>query len=95
MKPSLSEDIIPVSDFRKKTTDYLKTISSKRRTLVLTQNGHSAAIVLSPEAFEELQYERELLLAIAQGEKEIAQGLGLPHEKVFKNLFRSLKAKPS
>ena len=91
MKPNLSEDIIPVSEFRKKTSAYLKEIRTKQRTVVLTQNGHSAAVVLSPEAYEQVQYERDLFAAIARGEKEIERGEGIPHEQVFRKLFRRLK----
>jgi PHD/YefM family antitoxin component YafN of YafNO toxin-antitoxin module len=92
MKPNLAEDIIAISEFRKNTSSYLREIRLKKRTLVLTQDGHSAAIVLSPEEFEKLQYEREFFAAIAQGEKEIEKGLGIPHEKVFSQLFAKLKS---
>lgn len=93
MKPNLAEDIISVSDFRKNTSSYLEEIHSKKRMVVLTQNGHSAAVVMSPKAFEQMQYERDLFAAIALGEKEIEQGKGIPHEKVFKDLFRRLKSR--
>jgi len=86
MKPSLSEDIIPVSEFKKHTASYLNDIRSKGRAIVLTQNGHSAAVVLSPEAFELLDYRRELLAAVAKGEREIDSGKSIPHDKVFKKL---------
>ena len=92
MKPNLAEDIISVSDFRKKTSSYLEEIRTKNRTVVLTQNGHSAAVVLSPEEFEKVRYERDFFAAIAKGEKEIEQGKGIPHEEVFKVLFRRLKS---
>lgn len=91
MRPNLAKDIIPVSEFRKNTASYLKDIHLKGRTVVLTQNGHSAAVVIDPETFERMRYERDLLAAIAQGEKEIASGKGIPHEKVFKDLFARLK----
>ncbi len=91
MKPNLAEDIISVSEFRKKTSSYLEEIQSKDRLVVLTQNGHSAAVVLSPEAFERVQYERDLFAAIARGEREIEEGKGILHEKVFDDLFRRLK----
>ena len=92
MKHSLAEDIISVSDFRKKTSAFLERIRTGRRGVVLTQNGRSAAVVLSPEAFEQIQYERDLFAAIAQGEREIEQGKSTPHEKVFQDLFRRLKS---
>lgn len=84
MKPSLSEDIIPVSEFKKHTASYLRDIQSKGRAIVLTQNGHSAAVVLSPEAFEELDCTRQLLAAVVKGEREIDSGKGVPHDQVFK-----------
>ena len=92
MKPNLAEDIISVSEFRKNTSSYIEDIRSKHRLMVLTQNGHSAAIVLSPEDFEQLQYEKELFAAVARGEKEISEGKGIPHDQVFKNLYRRLKS---
>lgn len=91
MKPNLSQDIIPISDFRKKTASYLDDIRSRGRTVVLTQDGRSAAVVMSPETFERMEYEREFFSAIAKGEKEIQQGRGTPHEEVFRKLFRRFK----
>ncbi|MBI2981012.1 MAG: type II toxin-antitoxin system Phd/YefM family antitoxin [Deltaproteobacteria bacterium] len=91
MKPDLAEDIISVSDFRRKTSAYLEEIRSKKRLMVLTQNGHSAAVVLSPAVYEQVQQERDLFAAIARGEREIETGRGVPHERVFKNLFKRLK----
>lgn len=92
MRPNLAEDIISVSEFRKRTSSWLQEIRSKGRPVVLTQNGHSAAVVLAPETFERVQQERDLFAAIARGEKEIEQGKGLPHEQVFKNLFNRLES---
>ena len=93
MKPHLAEDIIPLSEFKKKTASYLQEIRTKGRTVVLTQNGHSAAVILSPESYERLQYEKELFAAIAKGERELEEGKGIPHEKVFKQLFDRLSLK--
>ena len=45
MKPNLAEDIISVSDFRKRTSSYLQELKSKRGLVVLTQNRRSAAVV--------------------------------------------------
>jgi len=92
MKPRFTEDIIPISEFRRKTSSYLKDIRATGRTVILTQDGHSAAVVLSPEIFEQMEYERELLSAIARGEKEIEEGQGIPHQQVFKNLLHRFKS---
>lgn len=92
MKPNLAEDIISVSDFRKKTSSYLQEIRSKKRMIVLTQNGHSAAVVIDPETFERMRYERELFAAIARGEKDLEEGRVIPHEKVMKDLLKMIKS---
>ncbi len=86
MKTNLAEDIIPVSEFRQKTSSYLKDIHDKGRTMVLTQNGHSAAVVMSPETFEQLQYERNLFASIARGEKDAEEGKVTPHAQAIKDL---------
>ena len=91
MRTNLAEDIISVSDFRKKTSSYLKDIHEKDRCVVLTQNGHSAAVVMSPETFEKMRYERELFAAVAQGEKEISEGKGIAHAEVFKDILNRYK----
>ncbi len=92
MKPNLANDIITISEFKKNTSHFLQGIRKSGRTVVLTQNGSSAAIVLSPKLYERMQYERDLFAAIAKGEKEIQEGRGVPNEKVFQDLFRRLKS---
>ncbi len=92
MKPNLAEDIIPISEFRKNTSSYIEELHSKKRTLVLTQNGHSAAVVIDPETFERMRYERELFAAVARGEKDMEEGKLIPHEKVVKDLLKTLKS---
>lgn len=91
MRNDLAEDIISVSDFRKNTSSYLREIRSKDRCVVLTQNGHSVAIVMSPETFEKMRYERELFAAIAQGENEISDGKGISHAEVFQDILKQYK----
>jgi prevent-host-death family protein len=91
MKPNISEDIIPVSEFKKNTASYLKDIQTKGRAVILTQNGHSAAVVLSPKAFEKMQYEHALFSSVLAGEKEIEKGLGISHQRVFGELSKILK----
>lgn len=91
MKPNLSEDIIPVSEFKKNAASYLQDIRVRNRSVILTQNGHSAAIVVSPEVFEKMQYERDLFAAIAKGEQEIEEGKSFSHEEVFQTLYSRLK----
>lgn len=69
-------DIIPVTDLRQHAAAALKRVRSSRRPVVITQRGRAAAVMLSIEAYEQREHERELLRLFARGEQEIAKGEG-------------------
>jgi prevent-host-death family protein len=69
-------DIIPVTDLRQDAAAALKRVRSSRRPVVITQRGRAAAVMLSIDAYEQREHERELLRVLARGEREIAAGKG-------------------
>ena len=83
----ITNGIIPLSKFRQSSKSYLKKMQEGESALVLTQNGKSAAVVLTPQAYERMEYERELFRAIAEGEKNIEEGKTIPHNALFKKLL--------
>lgn len=82
-----SKSIIPLSKFRQSAKDYLKQLKNAHQPLVLTQNGHSAAIVLSPEDYKKIKYEQEFYKAIAMGERDLEEGNVIDHDKFFEDLL--------
>jgi len=82
-----SKSIIPLSKFRQSAKDYLKELKNTHQPLVLTQNGHSAAIVLSPEEYKKIKYEQEFFKAIAMGERDVEEGNLVNHDKFFEDLL--------
>ena len=64
--------IVPVSDLRKNAARVLTNAKKSRKPLVITQRGRATAVLMSLETFERSEGERELLLLLACGEKEIA-----------------------
>jgi prevent-host-death family protein len=68
--------IIPVSDLRQDAAGVLKSVRDSKQPLVITQRGRAAAVLLSVEAYERAEHERQLLLLLARGEKEILAGEG-------------------
>jgi prevent-host-death family protein len=68
--------IIPVSDLRQDAARVLKQTRSSADPVFITQRGRATAVLMSIEAFERSANEREILLLLAQGEKEIASGVG-------------------
>jgi prevent-host-death family protein len=69
-------NIIPVSDLRQDAAKVLKRVKNSRDPIVITQRGRAAAVMLSVEAFEQSERDRELLRLLVKGEKEIEAGEG-------------------
>ena len=54
----------------------LKSVQGSRDPLIITQRGRAAAVMLSMEEYERSENERQILMLLASGEKEIASGKG-------------------
>ena len=76
---NLREDIQPLSEFRANAAAMLRRVRESGRSLVLTQRGHSAAVVLDVGQYERLLEELELLRDIHQAGQQIAAGDGIAH----------------
>ena len=64
-------NIIPISDLRQDAAKVLKQVKDSGEPVVITQRGRAAAVMLSVEAFEQSEHDRELLRLLAKGEREI------------------------
>ena len=81
--PKLPE-VMPVTDLRQDAAAALRKVRSSQQPLVITQRGRAAAVILSIEAFEQAEHERQLLRVLARGEREIAAGRGHDLEAVLR-----------
>jgi prevent-host-death family protein len=61
----------------------LRQVKESRRPTVITQEGRPEAVLLSIDAYQQAQAEREILTRLAQGEREIAQGEGFSLDDVL------------
>jgi len=68
--------IVPITELRQDAAAVLRRVRSLKQPLVVTQRGRAAAIMLSVESYERSEHERQLLLMLARGEREIAAGAG-------------------
>ena len=75
--------IVPVTDLRQDAAAVLKRLRSSSEPLVITQRGRAAAVLLSLDAYERSQHERELLRLLARGEREITEGKGYSLDQVL------------
>jgi prevent-host-death family protein len=76
-------EIIPISDLRQRAADVLRKVRDSDEPLVITQRGRPAAVMLSVHAYEQAEKERDLLLLLARGDKEMAAGDGVELAEVL------------
>ena len=76
-------DIIPVSDLRQDAAKVLKRVRDSHEPLVITQRGRAAAVMLSVEAYERSERDKELLRLLAKGEREIEAGEGYDLDSIL------------
>ena len=70
----MNTDIKPVSEFRARAAELIEHVKSSRRPLVLTQRGHSAAVVLDVAEYERLVEEIDLLSDVRTAIQQIDAG---------------------
>ncbi len=71
---SISNDIIPVGEFKSKLAYFLKEIQEKGNTLVITQNGKPAGVLLSPLEFDGLRQSKQFIESVARGLSDSEKG---------------------
>jgi prevent-host-death family protein len=84
--------IIPISDLRQNASDVVKSVSSSRQPVFITQRGRAAAVMVSMAVYENSQHEMDVLHLLARGEKEIETGIGHELNDVLKEADRFLEA---
>lgn len=62
--------IRPVSDLRNHFAEISKTVHETAQPVFLTKNGYGDMVVLSMEAFENLQFESEIYFKLREAERE-------------------------
>lgn len=62
--------IRPVSDLRNNFADISKIVHETAQPVFLTKNGYGDMVVLSMEAYENLQFESEVYFKLREAERE-------------------------
>lgn len=64
---SVSSDIIPVGEFKAGLAKYLKEIKLNKNSLIITQNGKPAGVLISPAEFDEMRETKLFIDSISRG----------------------------
>jgi antitoxin YefM len=87
----LDTDVKPVSEFRANAAGLIDQLRNSGRPLVLTQRGHSAAVLLDVTEYERLLTEIELLRDVREAEDQIVTGAVLSNRDAKAELRRRLR----
>lgn len=87
MKPvRISENFVPVSEFKAQAAEWLRKIGEGGAPLVVTQNGKPAGVLLSPEAYDELTERARFVAAVNEGLADVEAGRLHSDEAVSKRM---------
>jgi prevent-host-death family protein len=70
----VSEDIVPLGEFRSHTARVLGRMREQQRAVVITQNGRPAAVLVTPEEYDRLQEQGRFLAAVGEGKADADAG---------------------
>jgi prevent-host-death family protein len=87
----ITKDIQSLTNFRRKSAQFLKQLKKSKRPVVLTVNGKAEAVVQDAEAYQRLldiAARADVYEAIRQGLDDIARGRTRPAREVFNELRR-------
>ncbi len=85
--------IRPVSDLRNNFADISKTVHETKKPVFLTKNGFGDMVVLSMEAYENLQLESEIYAKLAEAERAEETAKRYTSEEVLKEVKSVLYGK--
>ncbi len=71
---SVSNDIIPVGQFKANLAKYLKEIQAHNNSLIITQNGKPAGVLISPKEFDKLMETKSFIESVSRGISDSEQG---------------------
>ncbi len=91
----ISRDIVPLGEFKKGISKWLKSIKSSGQPLVITQNGKPAGVLLSPREYDHLIYTRSFLESVARGISEADRGESYSTDELRSELARARKNRKS
>jgi len=89
----VANDIIPVGQFKSGLAKYLKEIQIKRNSLIITQNGKPAGVLISPSEFDNLRQTKIFIDSISRGLSNSEKGEVLSTSQLRSELQKTRSGK--
>jgi prevent-host-death family protein len=75
--------IVPISDLRQDAAGVFERVVATDEPVFVTQRGRASVVIQSTQAYERVQHENAILRMFAQGDVDIAAGVGRDAEDVM------------
>lgn len=82
----VSQDILPIGDFKTHAGRVLRRLREDGRPVVITQHGRPAGVLLSPEEYDRLREHDRFLEAVREGLADAEAGRTISDEELGANL---------
>lgn len=89
----VANDIIPVGQFKSGLAKYLKEIQNNRNSLIITQNGKPAGVLISPSEFDDLRQTKLFIDSISRGLSNSEKGEVLTSSQLRSELKKTRSRK--
>src|ERR1035437_7191683 len=95
MKAIRPSDVVPIGEFKNQAASWLRRARTAGHPVVITQNGKTAGVLLSPAEFEKIQYDQALATSIDRGLAELDAGEGSQTDELERRLKQRLETRKS
>ncbi len=86
----ISEDILPVGEFKTHASRVIRRLQTTKRPFVITQNGRPAAVLITPAEFDRLSEHARFLEAVDDGLADLSAGRICDDEALTEELKEAL-----
>lgn len=91
----ITRDIHSLSDFKRRTPDFIKRLEKTRKPVVLTMNGRASVVVQDAESYQrmlEMLERAETIDAIREGLEAVREGDTMSLKSFDERMRRKLKS---
>lgn len=81
-----TQNIIPLGKFKINLSKYVNRIKESDETLIITQNGEAAAVVISPQEYDRLLYKSQFVESVKRGLKDAEEDRVISTEALLQKL---------
>jgi prevent-host-death family protein len=89
----VSEDVIPIGEFKKHASRLLRRVKDLGRPILITQNGSTVSVVVSPQEYDQMREWARHLSGAEEGLKQSEEGNVISSEELDKDLDSTFGSK--